>query len=77
MTLSAAGQYQTISRWHGETDEGTGFSSGGPRLQYSFALHRVSVTPSIYRELYSRGLNAASDETFSQGTTAGVTLRFR
>jgi len=72
IALSAAGQYQTIGRWHGETDEGTGFSNGGLRLQLSFPpLGGVSIAPSVYRELYSHGLN---DETFSQGTTLGLTL---
>jgi len=73
--LSAAGQYQTIGRWHGETDEGTGFSNGGLRLQLTFpAVDGLTVAPSVYRELYSRGLN---DETFSQGTTLGLTLSRR
>jgi hypothetical protein len=71
-TLGVAGQYQTIGRWHGEADEGTGFSNGGIRLQLAFpARGGLSIAPSIYRELYSRGLN---DETFSQGTTIGLTL---
>jgi hypothetical protein len=71
-TLTAAGQYQTIGRWHGETDEGTGFSNGGVRLQVAIpALRGITITPSVYRELYSHGFN---DETFSQGTTAGLTF---
>src|SRR6185369_5692443 len=65
IAISASGQYQTIGRWHGAVDEGTGFSSGGLRLQYSFPLLGATVTPSIYRELYSRGLDATADETFS------------
>lgn len=75
VAVSAAGQYQTIGRWHGTVDEGTGFSNGGLRLQFSFPALGTTITPSIYRELYSRGLNAAEDETFSQGTTVGVTIR--
>jgi hypothetical protein len=72
-SISYAGQYQTIGRWHGETDEGTGFSNGGLRLQLAWPSSRsgITIAPSIYRELYSRGLN---DETFSQGTTLGLTL---
>lgn len=73
VNVSAAGQYQTIGRWNGETDEGTGFSNGGLRLQLSIPARSLTVSPSIYRELYSRGLN---EETFSQGTTIGVALRF-
>jgi hypothetical protein len=72
--ISAAGQYQTIGRWHGATDEGTGFSNGGLRLQAAFPLRGTTVIPSIYRELYAHGLNASSDERFSQGTTVGLTI---
>lgn len=72
--LRAAGQYQTIGRWHGAVDEGTGFSNGGLRLQLAYPLLGATVTPSIYRELYSHGLNAAEHETFSQGTTVGLTI---
>lgn len=75
VTLSYAGQYQTIGLWHGEPDEGTGFSNGGLRLQLSLpALGGFSLSPSIYRELYSHGLNTAEHETFSQGTTLSVAL---
>lgn len=71
--LSAAGQVQTIGRWHGETDEGTGFANGGLRLQVNVPIGpRVSIAPSVYRELYSQGFN---DERFSQGTTFGFTIR--
>jgi hypothetical protein len=70
-TLTFAGQYQTIGRWHGETDEGTGFSNGGLRLQVSIPAGPITITPSVYRELYSHGFN---DETFSQRTTIGVTF---
>ncbi len=71
LTISAAGQYQTIGRWHGAIDEGTGFSNGGVRVQYALPL---GIAPSVYREIYSRGLN---DETFSQGTTFGLTVTRR
>lgn len=75
ISLSAAGQYQTIGRWHGEIDEGTGFSNGGLRLKVSIpAAARLTITPSVYRELWSRGLNTAEHETFSQGTTVGLTV---
>jgi hypothetical protein len=71
-TLTVAGQYQTIGRWNGETDEGTGFSNSGLRLQLAIPAPRgVTITPSVYRELYSHGFN---DETFSQGTTLGLTI---
>ena len=53
--ISAAGQYQTIGRWHGVIDEGTGFSNGGLRAHATFSLGSVSITPSVYSELYSHG----------------------
>jgi hypothetical protein len=74
IAFSAAGQYQTIGRWHGAPDEGTGFSNGGLRLQFSYPRLGATITPSIYRELYSRGLNTIEHETFSQGITVGVTI---
>ena len=73
--ISASGQYQAIGRWHGVIDEGTGFSNGGLRAHVSFRLGSVSVTPSIYREVYSHGLNAKDHETFSQGTTLALTIQ--
>jgi hypothetical protein len=72
--LSVAGQYQTIGRWHGQLDEGTGFSNGGLRLQFSFPIHGATIATSVYRELYSHGLNTVEHETFSQGTTLGLTI---
>jgi hypothetical protein len=75
IALNGAGQYQTIGRWHGEIDEGTGFSSGGLRLQLSIPVRpELTITPSVYRELYSHGLNTTERETFSQGTTLALTI---
>jgi len=72
--LSLAGQYQTIGRWHGAVDEGTGFSDGGLRFQFSLPIRGATIAPSVYRELYSHGLNTVEHETFSQGTTLGLTI---
>jgi hypothetical protein len=73
--LSIAGQYQAIGRWQGEPDEGSGFTNGGLRLYVSLpVLGGTTITPSVYRELYSRGLNSKEHEMFSQGTTLGVTV---
>lgn len=74
LTLDLAGQYQSVGRWHGEPDEATGFSATGLRLQAALPVRGMTVTPSIYRELSSHGLN---DETFSQGTTLGLTITRR
>jgi hypothetical protein len=75
IAVSAAGQYQTIGRWHGLVYEGTGFSNGGLRLQLSLPpVGGFAIMPSVYRELYSHGLNTAEHETFSQGTTFSLTV---
>jgi hypothetical protein len=69
VALKAAGQYQTIGRWNGEIDEGTGFSNAGLRLQLSVPWRSLTIEPSVYRELYSHGLH---DQSFSQGTTLAL-----
>lgn len=72
VAVSAAGQYQTVATWHGEADEGTGFTNGGVRVQLALLpVGGVRVSPSLYHELYSRGFH---DEKFSQGPTVSVTL---
>ena len=60
------GQYQTIGRWSGEIDEGSGFQNGGARLQVAFPAGSLTLAPSVYRELWSHGF---SGESFRQGTT--------
>ena len=65
------GQRQTVARWSGVADEGTGFDSGGVRLQLSMPFRSTVVAPSIYRELWSHG---AHGETFRQGTTWSLSL---
>ena len=62
-----SGQWQTLGRWSGEVDEGSGFRNGGVRLQVSAPVGRVTIAPSIYRELFSTGMH--HDESFRQGTT--------
>lgn len=72
LAVQFAGQYQSIGRWEGERDEGTGFHNGGVFLRASFLPWKgVRVTPGIYREIYSRSL---SDESFRQGTTYSLTV---
>lgn len=74
LALSAAGQHQTIGRWNGEIDEGTGFTNFGLRAQLFVPVRGLTIAPSVYRELYSHGHHSEDHETFSQGTTLGVTL---
>ena len=72
VSLQFAGQYQSIGRWDGEQDEGTGFHNGGLFLRASFLPWKgFRVYPGVYRELYSRSL---SDETFHQGMTYSLTV---
>ena len=65
------GQFQSLGRWNGEIDEGSGFRDGGIRLQISAPLRGVIVAPSVYRELWSHGQHG---ETFRQGTTWSLSL---
>ena len=65
------GQFQTLGRWSGEVDEGTGFRNAGARLQISMPLGSVVVAPSIYRELWTHG---SAGQTFRQRTTWAVAL---
>jgi hypothetical protein len=66
------GQFQTIGRWKGEVDEGTGFSNGGIRLQLSIPARRLIVAPSVYREIWSHA--SSGEESFRQGTTWSVSI---
>lgn len=72
LSLLYAGQYQSIGRWDGEVDEGTGFHNGGIFVRASFLLlPGFRVAPGVYGEVYSKSL---SDESFRQGTTYSLTF---
>jgi len=72
LSVQYAGQYQSIGRWNGEIDEGTGFVNGGIFFRASFLpWPRFRVAPSVYFELYSKSL---SDQAFRQNTTFALTL---
>ena len=72
LALQWAGQYQSIGRWDGEQDEGTGFHNGGVFLRATLpAWNGFRVSPGNYREVYSRSL---SQESFRQGTTYSLTV---
>jgi hypothetical protein len=66
------GQLQTVGRWSGVVDEGTGFRNGGVRLQISMPFRGVTIAPSVYHELWSHG---ADEQTFRQKTTFAISLR--
>jgi hypothetical protein len=63
---SLNGQYQTLARWHGEVEEGSGFNAGGIRLQASIPVGSVVIAPGVYREIWSKGF---AQQSFQQGTT--------
>jgi len=64
-------QYQTLARWRGAIDEGSGFQNGGARLQISLPYRSFVIAPGVYRELWSHGFQG---QTFSQGTTWSLTV---
>lgn len=66
------GQYQTLGRWSGEVDEGSGFNAGGIRLGISLPpVGSLLIAPGVYRELWSHGQDG---QTFHQGTTWSLSL---
>ena len=71
-SLAFAGQYQSIARWNGEQDEGTGFHNGGVFLGLSVDLGKgFHAAPGVYREVFSHSL---SGETCHQGTTWSLAI---
>jgi hypothetical protein len=72
---SISGQYQTVGRWHGEVDEGSGFQNGGIQLQLAVPTGSLTIMPGAYHELWSHGFQG---QTFRQGTTwsLGVSRQF-
>jgi hypothetical protein len=68
-----AGQDQSIGRWEGEIDEGTGFSTVGWRVRGTFPISRdLLAIPSVYGEPSSEG--HVEGEAFHQGTTWSLVL---
>lgn len=68
---SLTGQYQTIGRWHGEVDEGSGFQNGGAQLQVAARAGAILFMPGVYRQLWSHGFGG---QTFRQGTTWSLSV---
>ena len=66
------GQYQSIGRWHGEIDEGSGTQSGGIRMQLSVPWRSITIAPGVHRELWNRSLH--DEETFHQPWTYSVVV---
>ena len=76
VSLQYEGQYQSVGKWHGVEDEGTGFVSGGGVLRGTFLVNpKLTVFGGLYHELFSHG---SSGQTFHQGLTVslGVTRIF-
>lgn len=73
VTVAFAGQYQTIARWSGEEDEGTGFVNGGIFVGASIVLgNGFRAVPGVYREVFSHSLS--SQQSFRQGTTWSLAI---
>lgn len=66
------GQYQSIGRWHGEIDEGSGFHNGGIRVQLSMPWRSIVIAPGVHRELWNRSLQ--NEETFHQPWTYSLMI---
>jgi hypothetical protein len=66
------GQYQTIGRWNGEVDEGTGVRNAGVTLQLAVPVRDAVIAPSVYRELWSHGLHHG--EKFAQKWTFSLAV---
>ncbi len=76
VSLQYEGQYQSVGKWHGLEDEGTGLVSGGGVLRGTFLVNpKLTVFGGLYHELFSHG---SSGQTFHQGLTVslGVTRIF-
>jgi hypothetical protein len=71
ITPSLDGQYQTLGRWSGVVDEGSGFEDGGLRLQVSLPFRGLTLSPGIYHQLWSHGFD---EQTFRQTTTWSLSL---
>lgn len=72
LALQWAGQYQSIGKWSGEVDEGTGFHNGGVSLNASFLLApALRLSPGVYVEAYSHSL---SHESFEQKPTFSLVV---
>ena len=69
--LQLNGQHQSLGRWDGEIDEGTGFRNGGLRATVAVPAAAFTIQPAVYRELWSQGMH---DETFRQRTTWSLAL---
>lgn len=69
------GQWQSIGRWSGEADEGSGFSDAGISLRLGIPAGQWTIVPGVFREIWTHSL---SDEDFRQGTTwsLGLTRAF-
>ena len=70
LSLQFSGQYQSVGKWHGVADEGTGFTSGGTILRGTIHVSpKTEISTGIYRESFSHG---SDGQTFHQGLTLSL-----
>ena len=75
ISVQFTGQYQSVGKWHGLEDEGTGFTSGGTVLRATDrASEKTSIWAAVYREIFAHG---SSGQTFHQGLTLSVGITRR
>jgi hypothetical protein len=69
-SLQFSGQYQSVGKWHGLEDEGTGFTMGGLVLRGTYhASPGTAFFAGVYHELFAHG---SFGQTFHQGLTLSV-----
>jgi len=72
VSLQFSGQYQSVGKWHGLEDEGTGFTIGGVVIRGSYrASPKTEISAGLYREIFSHG---SSGQTFHQGLTLSLAV---
>jgi hypothetical protein len=71
ITPAIDGQYQTLGRWSGVVDEGSGLEDAGARLQISVPFRGFILSPGVYHQLWSHGF---ADQAFHQKTTWSLSV---
>jgi hypothetical protein len=75
IAVQYSGQYQSVGKWHGIEDEGTGLVSGGWVVRGTFRVApRTVVSAGLYGEIFSHASSGPTveDQTFHQGLTVSL-----
>ena len=68
------GQMQSIGRWSGVVDEGSGFRAAGVRLQLAAPFRSFIIAPAVYRELRAHGTDTEATATVHQTVTWSLSV---